>query len=71
MSLNINLSVDSVEVAAFSQNFVDVTLFGVSEDDLLEKIDIKDTVSYYGDSDILDYIGKEEVMAHFGLVEEE
>jgi predicted peroxiredoxin len=65
--MSIKLTVESAYVEAIGVNYIEVTLDGVSLEDVLEHIDPKEAVECYGASTFLELIGEEEARAHFGI----
>ncbi len=52
-------------------NRVKVDIYGIDENDLLQLVDIKTAIKYFGAEEILDEIGEAECAAHFNLRPEE
>jgi hypothetical protein len=65
--MSIKLTVESAYVEALGVNYIEVTLDGVSPEDVLEHIDPKEAVEFYGASVFLELIGEEEARAYFGF----
>lgn len=72
-NLTLNFA-DGVEVTpeqAGTGSYIKVEVTGVSIDNILDQIPIKEAIDYYGKEKLLDAIGKDDAAIHFDLVPEE
>lgn len=65
--MKITITADSVSVTPDGFRSVDVALEGVDENKLMENLTVKDFISHFGVSSILDEIGERECIDHFAL----
>jgi len=65
-----DLTVSSVDVRPSGNRSVDIS-FSANENLVLENIDIRDVLSFYGSDSLLDLIGSSEAKSYFGLVDSE
>lgn len=71
MAINMSINAESVEVETSDAYEIRVHLKEVDEDDVLESIDIDAAVNFYGVGKLLDAIGRDEAIDHFGIEEAE
>ena len=64
-----NLAVESVFTEGLGTAYVEVSLNGVDVDDILEQIPMEEAISAYGAGELLDLIGRDEAIKHFGIKE--
>ncbi len=65
-----DLTVSSVDVRPGGNRSVDIS-FSANENSVLENIDIRDALSFYGSDSLLSLIGADEAKVYFGLVDSE
>lgn len=61
--------VDNANISS-AKNYLTVELEGVQDQELLEQLDVKTVVDYFG-ADLLGEFDKDTVVAHFGITEAE
>jgi len=66
-----NLHAESVFTEAYSMTTIEVTLNGVDIDDIFGQIPAEEAISAYGAGELLDLIGRDEAIEHFGIKEKE
>ena len=64
--MDINLSCKSINVDAYSSE-LSVDLKDVDESELMNLLTIDQVIKHFGESDLLDAIGKDECMQYLGL----
>lgn len=70
-NITLRTKVTSVEVTGGGYNSVDIEIDGLDTDDVFSMVDVSEAISAYGQDSILDQIGRDEIIAYFGIEEAE
>lgn len=65
--MRISFIADDVSITPNSAHEIEVDADGVDSYDLLQEIEMKEAITYYTAAEILDEIGQDAVVEHFGL----
>lgn len=66
MTVTIN-GIEGVEVSSTTvvgRGLINVNLIGATPENILASVSINDVISYFGETELLDFIGKESIQTH-------